>query len=46
MYSTIFFHSAYELRRPVLMVKDPEFLKHIFVKNHQDFPNRRVSYLV
>ena len=27
MYSTIFFHSAYELRRPVLMVKDSRIFK-------------------
>ena len=37
------FCRIYEGRRPVLMVQDPELLKCIFVKNFQDFPNRRVN---
>ena len=30
---------TYEGRRPILMVHDPELLKSVFVKNHQDFAN-------
>ena len=37
-----FLDSVFGSRRPSLMVQDPEYLKYIFVKNHQDFPNRNV----
>ena len=36
----IIYFRTYEGRTPMLMVHDPELLKSVFVKNHQDFPNR------
>ena len=40
------FRRTFEGRQPVLMVKDPEVLRQIFVKEFEKFPTRRVSVRV
>ena len=39
------FSRLYDFRLPSLVIHDPELMKCVFVKNSQDFPTRRVSFL-